>query len=137
MKPKQKTIFAWFFILMGLPFILISVNLLSIDESTLHAPKWVLGLCGFIFSLSGVIMLLGEKSHFNNLLAGLLILSFALVGGWVALFGSAEQFSGGLTVLSETQNVNIARVLFGIGSLICFAITIYAIRQHFKKKPYR
>ncbi|MEP1306490.1 MAG: hypothetical protein ABJK11_00495 [Balneola sp.] len=130
-KTKLK-LFAWLFILTGLPFILISLEALPIDEATIHAPKWVIGICGFIFSLSGVMVLLGEKSPVNNLLGGVLVLSFGLVGGWVALFGDASGFSGGLGILTNDQNVAIARFVFGSGAVLCFAIAFYAIKLQFR-----
>ncbi|MEP1152347.1 MAG: hypothetical protein ABJH08_11520 [Balneola sp.] len=130
---KQTKFFGWIFALIGLPFIGMAFGIFQADESTIHAPLWVIGLCGFVFSLAGIMILLGEKSPVNNLLGGLLVLSFALIGGWVALFGDSAQFSGGSSILSDSSNVMLARILFGSGALMCFAITIYAIRQYFTK----
>jgi len=132
--PKQQKIFGWIFFLVGLPFIGMSLDIFPVDESTVHAPIWVIGLCGFVFSLVGLMILLGEKSPINNLLGGILVLSFALIGGWVALFGDSAQFSGGAPILSDSQNVVVARILFGSGSLMCFAIAIYAFRLQLKSK---
>ncbi len=132
--PRQKVIFGWIFFLVGLPFIGISFGIVPIDESTVHAPMWVIGLCGLVFSLAGIMILLGEKSPINNFLGGLLVLSFALIGGWIALFGDSAQFSGGTPLLSDSINVTIARILFGSGSLMCFAIFAYAMKLQFRKK---
>jgi len=60
--PKQTKVFAWLFILTGLPFILMSFGMITVHESTIHAQLWVIGLCGLVFSLSDVMVLLGEKS---------------------------------------------------------------------------
>jgi hypothetical protein len=84
--------------------------------------------------MAGVMVLLGEKSPINNLLGGLLVLSFAVVGGWIAFFGDADQFSGGIPLLTESNNVIIARILFGSGSLVCFLVAIYAFKLQFKPK---
>jgi hypothetical protein len=114
-------------------FILIGIGIIPVDDSELNAPEWVIGLCGFVFSLAGVMILVGEKSPINHLLAGLLVLSFGCIGGWIALYGEAAHFSGGTPFLSNTQNVWIARVLFGSGSLLCFAVAFYTIKQYLKK----
>jgi len=111
---KQTVLLGWLFILTGLPFILISLGLLPVDETTIHAPKWVIGLCGFIFSLSGVMAL-----------------SFGLIGGWVALLGDASGFSGELGILSNDQNITLARLVFGSGAVLCFAVAGYAIKLQF------
>lgn len=134
---KQQILFGWFAFLTGLPFIGMAFGIVQADESTVHAPLWVIGLCGLVFSLAGIMVLIGEKSPINNLLGGILVLSFALIGGWVALFGDSAQFSGGTPILSDSQNVIVSRILFGSGSLMCFAIAIYAFRLQFKsnKKP--
>ncbi len=131
---KQKILFGWIFILTGLPFILISLEIISVDESTVHAPLWVIGLCGCIFSLAGIMIVLGEHSKWNNLLAAILILSMGSVGAWVALFGASENFSGGIALLSDSANTSLARWMFGAGALICFIIALYAIRVHFRPK---
>lgn len=50
-------------LLFGLPFVLVGVwaslaglKLISIDESNLHAPHWVLGVFGTVFALAGVFV---------------------------------------------------------------------------------
>lgn len=134
LSPAKTKLFSWLFILTGLFFIFIGIGIIPIDDPTLNSPKWVLGLCGFVFSLSGVMVLLGEKSPINNLLGGLLVLSFAIIGGWIAFFGDSAHFSGGTPILSDSQNVIVARILFGSGSLMCFFIFIYAIKMQFRSK---
>ena len=133
LSPTKTKLFSWLFILTGLFFVLIGIGIIPIDDSELNAPEWVVGLCGFVFSLAGVMILVGEKSPINHLLAGLLVLSFGCIGGWIALYGEAAHFSGGTPFLSNTQNVWIARVLFGSGSLLCFAVAFYTIIQYLKK----
>ncbi|XWN36392.1 MAG: hypothetical protein ROO71_10580 [Balneola sp.] len=126
-------LFSLLFILTGLFFILLSLEIIPVDESTVNAPMWVIGLCGFVFSLGGIMMLLGEKSPLNHLLACLLVLSFGLISGWIAFFGDSAHFSGGTPFLSNAQNVWIARVLFGSGSVLCFAVALYAMKKFFSK----
>ncbi len=123
-----------FFFGIGLFLVLAAADIIPIDEDGLHAPRWVLGLCGLVFSIAGVMVSLGQESKWNNLLAGILILSMGSVGGWVALFGASENFSGGIALLSDSSNISLARLMFGSGGIICIAIAIYAIKLHFKPK---
>jgi len=130
--PKQQKIFGSIFFLVGLPIIGISLGIIEVDESTVHAPLWVIGACGLVFSLAGVMILIGDNStSINNLLGAILLLCFALIGGWIALFGGDENFSGGISLLSDSHNVSLARILFGSGSLICFAVFLYAMKLQF------
>lgn len=118
----------------GLFIILAAGDIIRIDEEGLNAPRWVLALCGLVFSIAGVMIFLGQKSKWNHILAAILILSMGSVGAWVALFGASENFSGGIALLSDSANTSLARWMFGTGSLICFIIALYAIRVHFRPK---
>lgn len=124
----------WLFIAIGLTVIALSLNLLPVVDSVFGAPKWIVGIAGSIFAIAGLIMLLGEKSKINNLLAGCLLAGLGLIGGWVGLFGSDEGFSGGLPFLPETVNISLARSIFGMGALICFLLAAYAFKLQYEYK---
>lgn len=131
---KNRVVFGLIFFGVGLVFILVSFDIIQIAESEINSPRWVLGLCGFVFALAGVMIFLGENSGINNLLAALMILSFGCIGAWVTFYGDAADFSGGLPFLSNESNVILARTMFGISTAICFAISAYAIRLHLRSK---
>lgn len=130
--PKERVWAGILFFGTGAAIILASVDIIPIDEADLHAPHWVLGLCGLVFSLAGVMIFLGDQSKWNNLLAGILIFSMGSIGGWIALFGSGSNFSGGIALLSNESNTSLARWVFGIGSVICFATAFHAVKLYFK-----
>ena len=102
---------------------------LPVDEADVMAPLWVVAMAGLAFVIAGAMILLANHSWANDLLAGVLCLLFGITGTWVSLFSSSEGFSGGSPLLSDESNVMLGRWLFGIGALICFAISAYAFRR--------
>ena len=86
-------------------------------------------MAGLAFVIAGAMILLANHSWANDLLAGVLCLLFGITGTWVSLFSSSEGFSGGSPLLSDESNVMLGRWLFGIGALMCFAISAYAFRR--------
>ena len=135
-KVSRKTInrLGWLFIGVGLAVMALALRLLPLHQSDFEAPRWILGIGGAIFAIAGLMMLLGEHSPVNNLLAAFLLTGMGLIGGWVGLFGSDEGFSGGLPFLPETVNISLARSLFGMGALICFLMAVYAFKLQFETK---
>lgn len=109
--------------------IALSLGLLPVDEGALNAPPWVVAGAGFAFVIAGSMILLANHSRANDLLAGVLLFVFGIMGAWVSLFSSSEGFSGGLPFLSRDLNVMLGRWLFGLGALISFAICVYAFRR--------
>lgn len=110
------------------------MEVIVVDDAAVNAPLWVIGICGAIFFLAGLLIFLGEKSKYNNLLAVFLVAGMGAVGSWVALFGTDSSFSGGIPFLSPEFNISLARLLFGFGGLICFLIAGYAFKQQITRK---
>jgi len=110
----------------------IALGLLPVDEGDVHAPMWVVAISGIVFLIAGCMIILGNHTWANDLLAGVLCLLFGVVGVWVALFSSSEGFSGGIPLLSNAANVTLARWVFGGGALISFSIAVYAFRRAFQ-----
>lgn len=106
-----------------------SLGYVPVDEARLSAPSWVVAGAGFLFVVAGFMFLLAHHSRANDLLAGVLLMLFGLLGAWVSLFGSSEGFSGGLPFLSRELNALIARWVFGLGALISFALCAWAFRR--------
>jgi len=82
-----------------------------------------------VFVIGGCMMLLGQDSRTNDLLAALLCVVFGVVGGWIAVFAPSGGFYGGLPFLSLAANETLARVVFGAGSLLCFGIAAWALKR--------
>lgn len=94
-----------------------------------NAPIAIIILSGLAFVIAGCMVFLGTKSRANDLLAAFLCLIFGIIGSWVAFLSPSEGFSGGVPFVSNESNVSIARVVFGIGALMCFAIAVWALTR--------
>lgn len=114
---------------LGLYLILIAAGLLPARDNAANAPNSILALTGLIFVIGGWMAYLGRRSRMNELMAAVLLLLFGAVGAWVSLFSPSEGFSGGIPFIPYESNVSLARVLFGFGSLICFALSAWAFSR--------
>ncbi|HTY45867.1 MAG TPA: hypothetical protein VMD52_07760 [Patescibacteria group bacterium] len=136
---------AWFlgsiFITAGLWIILISLKILPVDPSKVHAPLWIIFCAGLVFTLCGTAVINGYAFSSPNVLisdlAGLSIVGLMLViDGWVA-FGPGERhfttgknssFGAGIPVSSGE-----GRFFFGIGFVFLLAFFIYGTVNSIKK----
>jgi hypothetical protein len=75
------------------------------------------------------MILFANHSRANDLLAGVLLLLFGVLGTWVSALGSNDGFSGGLPFLTAELNIVVGRWAFGLGALICFALSVYAFQR--------
>jgi len=127
---RQKTnpLFGWICIILGSAVLLIAFGVIPVDPSTVHAPYSILGLCGLVFVIAGIMILMGENSKYNSLGAAVILVCFALCGGWVALFASPESIEGGLPFLSQEVNGMLRKIVIGVGALISAALSVYAWR---------
>lgn len=114
---------------LGLLPMLVAVDVIHADPSTIHAPRWVLFLAGVVFVFAGLMVLAGGQSRWSDAMAALLCLCFAAVAAWAALLAPGDKMSGGLWFLPHGVNVTIGRAIFGIGALTCLAIAVYALRR--------
>lgn len=110
----------------GLLIYAIAADVVKLDESSIHAPRWVLALMGGVFFTPGVMFLAEGYPRLQQLLTGAMLLSFAALGIWVALAGDPEQMSGGLFFLPRAANIGLGRVCFGLGGLLCLFLAVWA-----------
>jgi hypothetical protein len=94
-------------------------------------PVWVVGLIGMVFVIAGVMIFLRNYSRALDLFAAIVLASFTLITGWIAFHASSEGFSGGIPFLPNDMNVALARVMFGLGALLCFGGFLYALKRFF------
>jgi hypothetical protein len=136
---------AWFlgsiFILAGLLIMLISLKILPVDPSKVHAPLWVIFCAGLVFSLSGTAIINGYAFSSPNVLisnlVGLSIVGLMLViTAWVAFgpgernftTGSDSSFGAGAPIGSGQ-----GRFFFGIGFVFLAGFFIYGTVTSIKK----
>ena len=126
---KAHSVYGWMCILIGLYPIALAFGFIELDNSTAHAPMWVIALCGIVFLIGGCMILLNQHTRLIDLLAALICLSFAAIGMWVSLFSPSEGFSGGIPFIPNQTNIMISRWVFGSGAVVSFLIFIYAVRR--------
>ena len=129
---RDRRLWGAFMLAVGLFIVAISIDLIKVDESTIHAPRWVLFLVAAVFASAGLLLFVGQNSPASDLLAAIVLFSLGAIGVWVSLFGSSEEFSGGFALFPREANVSVARVLFGFGAMITLAMSAYAVRQAFR-----
>lgn len=130
---KAGPAYGWMCVLISLYPFALALGVVAPDEPV-NAPNWVLAMVGIVFLTAGCMILLGGKSPTNDLLAAILLFSFSATGIWVALFSSADGFSGGVPFVSRETNVALGRGLFGIGAIITFLMGVYALRLWRRKR---
>jgi hypothetical protein len=95
-------------------------------------PMWVVGLIGVMFVIAGIMIFLRNHSRALDFFAAIILASFTLITGWITFFASPEGFSGGIPFLPRDMNVTLARVMFGLGSIMCFGGFLYAVKRFFR-----
>ncbi len=118
----------WLCIAFGLFFLAGAFGIVPLEPAG-DTPIWVVGMCGVVFAVAGVMILLGPQSPMTSLGAAILCAAFGAIGSWVALFAAPESISGGLPFVSAETNGKIGKVFFGLGALMSFAIAGVAWRQ--------
>jgi hypothetical protein len=114
----------WIFVVVGLLIVAVATGIIPSDPTKFHAPKWLVGLIGGMFSLAGVKLITYHRPEISRWTMPVLVAGFAVVGLWVGLFGEAAAFSGGIGFLSPEANVLLARCFFaGFGGLLLIVLS--------------
>ncbi len=93
---------------------------------------WIIGLAGVLFTSAGVVVIAPSQA-IARIAAGILVVGLSAIFAWVALFGEAQYFSGGLSIFSNATEVMIARVLFGLVAILGIAIAVNALLKTLRK----
>jgi hypothetical protein len=102
----------------------VATGIIPSDPAKFHAPKWLVGMIGCMFSLAGVKLITYHRPAISRWTTPIIVAGFAVVGLWVGLFGEAAAFSGGIGFLSPEANVMLARCTFaGFGALLLIVVT--------------
>jgi hypothetical protein len=115
--------------LLGMFPILIAADLIPGAAHQLAAPRWVAACAGAVFVLAGAMILLRRNARLVDALAAVLCFLFGAIGMWVAVFSPKGGIVGGIPLISADTNSVIGRIVFGLGALISFALSLYAIRR--------
>lgn len=144
------------FLVAGLSIIFVALDWIHVDPASIHAPRWVLGLCGGMFALPGLGFLYygiinglgrgareraGGDDRFQIIpwLMGLVIAGgMTVVASWIA-FGPGERaFSGsvgvgGVEVGGSGRTETFGRWVFGIGAVMTGLFTIWGLIYGLRK----
>jgi hypothetical protein len=152
--PVTMTILGAGLTLGGLWFLLAGFHVLPIPVhgADPNDEPWAPILIGFIVFLAGASLILQVLGHADAngevaadaptwmragqyLLGAALFAGFAALASFVALFGHAQNFSGGLPLLGG-HNVSLARIAFGLGALMCWLGALaYSVQFARKLRP--
>lgn len=116
---------------LGIFAVLGGLGVIPMDTSH-DAPLWVVTVAGAMFCIAGIMVFLRNYPRALDFFAALILAGFTTLCSWVALFSSSEGFSGGVPFLPYDTNVVIARVMFGLGGLMCFGGFAYAVSRFLK-----
>jgi len=120
---------ALFCICAGLFTVIRSMGLIQGGTIDTGTPNVVVALSGIAFIIAGFMLVKKHQSPSYDLLAAILCLVFGLVSAWGAVFFSAEDLVGGLPFINHEINAIIARLLYGLGSLLLFKMAWSAFKR--------
>jgi hypothetical protein len=132
--PTSRILVSVSLIIAGIVIELTVIDVISINENLVHAPDWIIALCGLLLLSSGLAGAASPKSAIATWSAGTLVISMTLISAWVAVYGPSEQFSGDFPIIPRDSNVIIARLIFGCVSLLGLAITVAAARKTWSQR---
>jgi len=131
----------WFgaiFVLVGAFIMGIGGGIVPVDPSSVHAPGWVVVLCGAVFALAGVATWAGRfGDEWSEGFALLIVGCFALIASWVAFGPGERQFTGGVSVGPAGGGGPVGdrsgRIAFGVGAVSLWAFTALLIGRLVKR----
>ena len=122
----------WLILLLASPFLGAGLYVMGIglrwfpvDPAKVHAPGWVLAICGLVFLSGGVafLSLAWRNSQPHKIVAFSMMIGLTIVTHWVA-FGSGErQFRStrtvnGIRIETGTVDEQTGRRFFAIGAVL-------------------
>jgi len=148
-------------LLAGTAIVFVALDWIRVDPSSIHAPRWVLGVCGAMFALTGLLSFwqgvvngLGgggpreeegeDDFHVPSWLLGMVICTgLAVVFAWVGFGPGEREFtsSGGagpVSVRGSDGSGTVGRWFFGAGAVVVGALAVYGwlygLRRIFRGK---
>ncbi len=123
----------WIALGIGILLMALAAGFIPSAPEDFNAPQWVVGLGGVIFGAGGVAMLFQKNGRIGAVMAAIILLSFAIMGLWVAFAGNSEDISGGLPFLSHAVNAKMGRWIFGLGAVVSLRISYIAIKDALRR----
>ncbi|MDX8404049.1 MAG: hypothetical protein R8K54_06540 [Mariprofundaceae bacterium] len=128
------------FVSMGLMIVAMSVDVIHVDPSDIHAPRWVVAVCGMMFVFAGLIIPAsqsysgGEPSLWVRFVGLLIIGCFALVFSWIAFGPGEREFSTSINgFIVEGSGEVFGRAVFGFFAVLVDLWLVWGIYNFIKK----
>lgn len=130
---KDKRLIAFICFVISLYLFSEGLQITSLGKPSGNTPYWIITLCGAIFFMSSIAILLGPDNKWTSLIAALFCCLMGVIAGWISLYADESGMGGSLMFLVELTGLPLHRVAFGFSSLVCFAIAYYAQRSFYLK----
>ena len=127
-KIKRNSLVACIGIFPGLFIVAIAAGLIPVAPDSIHAPPWLLAVCGGMFVVAGVAALgIGVLSkRVNNFFGAVILTGFSFITGWVA-FGPGERIFSGFS-----QDATTGRAAFGLATILLVGMAVWAWKSTFQ-----
>lgn len=125
----------------GVFLLLVGLGVAAADSGSLRESRGLVTSLGALLAASGVLIgqWVAPGTRLYHALGGAAITSMAAIFGWVALYGEAAGFSGGVGIggvaVASSGSVTPARIAFGIAALVCGLASLPAWRQVLRNPP--
>jgi hypothetical protein len=131
----KKRVIGFILLAWGIGLILEGLKITSLGKPAADTPYWIVTVAGIAILLVGVLaMMVNLADRWNDLLAFFITALMGTIGGWISFFSSESSIGGNVAFLSPLLGIPVGRIFFGVGSLICFMISFYALKL-FLEKP--
>jgi hypothetical protein len=126
----------------GLLLVLFGLGLIPVKPTDSDAPLWLTAVAGLAFLLAGISIAVGARNGvsetgelpkdasrrmqlFHYLIAVAIAGALASIATWIAFGAGPRAFGGtGMALLSPEANAMTGRIVFGIGAVLAWLITI-------------
>jgi hypothetical protein len=131
----------------GLPLLLIGLGVLPMPPRSAPGAQWIGAVAGIAFMLAGISIAVGAihgvsetgelpkdtgwwMQLFYTAIGVIIAGALASIGTWVAFGPGPRAFSGtGMFLLSREAGEMVGRIVFGLGAVLTWLITIaFAVR---------
>ena len=124
----------------GLALLAVGAGVVAPERSSADESRVVITSLGVLLASCGVLLgkWVAVGGRLYNALGASAMTAMAVVFGWVALYGEAANFSGGVSIggvgVSAGGSVTLARIAFGFGACIFALASLWAWKQVLRQR---
>ncbi|MGD8495898.1 MAG: hypothetical protein PVF05_06875 [Gemmatimonadales bacterium] len=156
-EPRTGAVLGGVSLLVGTFICLVALDWIEVDPASIHAPRWVLGVCGGIFVITGLATLYyavvnalgrgpasgpGDAFPVVAWLVGLVIAGgLAAVATWIAFGPGERSFTASIGVggagARGAASELVGRWVFGFGAVVTWAFTLWTLAYGVRRLFFR